>query len=240
MLHPPLPWIVPPFVRVDACTDVNVDVELDSVMVDASSCAPPETDIAVPVPMVTVEDDMDQVWEVTVEPSKLIVELEADQVDTDTVVEFGLMTEDEAMDNPPSNCIVPDVPLISEELETVTVREATMRLPLLTSISALLPVRVTTSSKDTCSDSTKNWPLTSVAIWNVDADEKETLDPSLALNTPEPAKVAAAVQLATPPEWISRAEDASKVKIAPAMVFRKLTVICKIVPRKSLVAPRFS
>jgi hypothetical protein len=213
--------MVPPFVRVDACTDVNVDVELDSVMVEASSCAPPETDIAVPVPMVTVEDDMDQ-------------------VDTDTVVEVRLMTEDEAMDNPPSNCIVPDVPLISEELETVTVREATMRLPLLTSISALLPVRVTTSSKDTCSDSTKNWPLTSVAIWNVDADEKETVDPSLALNTPEPAKVAAAVKLATPPEWISRAEDASKVKIAPAMVFRKLTVICKIVPRKSLVAPRFS
>mmetsp|Transcript_67155 Transcript_67155/g.112433 ORF Transcript_67155/g.112433 Transcript_67155/m.112433 type:complete len:222 (-) Transcript_67155:185-850(-) len=221
MLHPPLPWMVPPFVRVDACTDVNVDVELDSVMVEASSCAPPETDIAVPVPMVTVEDDMDQ-------------------VDTDTVVEVRFMTEDEAMDNPPSNCIVPDVPLISEELETVTVREATMRLPLLTSISALLPVRVTTSSKDTCSDSTKNWPLTSVAIWNVDADEKETVDPSLALNTPEPAKVAAAVKLATPPEWISRAEDASKVKIAPAMVFRKLTVICKIVPWKSLVAPRFS
>mmetsp|Transcript_67156 Transcript_67156/g.112440 ORF Transcript_67156/g.112440 Transcript_67156/m.112440 type:complete len:222 (-) Transcript_67156:1423-2088(-) len=221
MLHPPLPWMVPPFVRVDACTDVNVDVELDSVMVEASSCAPPETDIAVPVPMVTVEDDMDQ-------------------VDTDTVVEVRFMTEDEAMDNPPSNCIVPDVPLISEELETVTVREATMRLPLLTSISALLPVRVTTSSKDTCSDSTKNWPLTSVAIWNVDADEKETVDPSLALNTPEPAKVAAAVKLATPPEWISRAEDASKLKTAPAMVFRKLTVICKIVPLKSLVAPRFS
>mmetsp|Transcript_44216 Transcript_44216/g.71912 ORF Transcript_44216/g.71912 Transcript_44216/m.71912 type:complete len:222 (+) Transcript_44216:631-1296(+) len=221
MLHPPLPWMVPPFVRVDACTDVNVDVELDSVMVEASSCAPPETDIAVPVPMVTVEDDMDQ-------------------VDTDTVVEVRLMTEDEAMDNPPSNCIVPDVPLISEELETVTVREATMRLPLLTSISALLPVRVTTSSKDTCSDSTKNWPLTSVAIWKVEADEKETVEPSLARNTPDPVKVAAAVKLAVPPEWISRAEDASKVKIAPAMVFRKLTVICKIVPWKSLVAPRFS
>mmetsp|Transcript_44218 Transcript_44218/g.71922 ORF Transcript_44218/g.71922 Transcript_44218/m.71922 type:complete len:137 (+) Transcript_44218:817-1227(+) len=136
--------------------------------------------------------------------------------------------------------MVPDVPLICEELETVTVRDATMRLPPLTCMTALLPLMATVSSKDTCSDSTRNWPLTSVAIWKVEADEKETVEPSLARNTPDPVKVAAAVKLAVPPEWISRAEDASKLKTAPAMVFRKLTVICKIVPLKSLVAPRFS
>ena len=106
--------------------------------------------------------------------------------------------------NPPSNCIVPDVPLISEELETVTVRDATRRLPLLTSINALLPVRSTVFSKDTVLDSRRNRPLTSVAIWNFVADEKETVDPSFALKRPEPAKVHAAVKLAVEPDCISR------------------------------------